>query len=545
MQIIILLKSLHNFAVKNFKTKYDFSYLISVTFKNIFSKKTEGDMKSSILKLIFLLINILQFQYLFSQNCSNTSVGFTPINDLSSGSFRGQQGGLYPAGANVRPNSHNAEGLKLSYQIVPLDTAGNYDPVNGKIVLMSVGMSNTSLEFTQFINLVNQSSIVNPKLVVVNGAQGGKDINKIVNPSDSFWLILGNRLAARGVTAKQVQAIWFKEAEAGPADTTFPGNPLGVKTKYKTVMNILKNNFLNLDLCYFSSRIYAGYSTSLLNPEPFAYYNGWTVKWTIEDQLNGDPGLIYKGTGVNSPWLSWGPYTWADGINPRLDGLTWNCPSDFNSDGTHPSNTGSIKVANRLFSFFSTDETTKPWFLKTLTLNLTLSPEGYYNTSFNSLNIQDTFKIYLRNINSPYSVKDSAVSVIDSVSLKGIYKFYNIVSGSYYIQVNHRNSIETWSKAGGESVLFGSIYNYDFTNSAGNAFGNNQVLKGLKYCFYSGDVNQDGIIDAGDVSNTENDIGLSLSGYIPTDVTGDFSTDAEDLSLIENNVNNNTIMITP
>lgn len=502
-------------------------------------------MKSITSGIFLLIIFVSSFQNLYSQNCSNTSVGFTPVNDLSSGFFRGQQGGLYPAGSNVRPDIHNADGLKLSTQIVPLDTSGNYDPINGKIVLMSVGMSNTSLEFIQFMNLVNQSTIVNPKLVVVNGAQGGKDINKIVNPSDSFWLILNQRLSARGLTARQVQAIWFKEAEAGPTDTSFPGNPLTIKTKYKTVMNILKNKFQNLDLCYFSSRIYAGYSTSSLSPEPSAYFNGWTVKWTIEDQLNGDTGLIYKGTGANSPWLSWGPYTWADGTNPRLDGLTWNCPADFNSDGTHPSTSGSIKVANRLFSFFTTDETAKPWFLKTLTLNLTLANEGYYNSALNKLNIQDTFKIYLRNIFSPYTLKDSAQEVIDSVSLKGVYKFYNIASGNYYIQVKHRNSIETWSKSGGESVLFGSVYNYDFTVSAGNAFGNNLVLKGLKYCIYSGDTNQDGIVDAGDISNAENDIGISLTGYIPTDVTGDYTTDAEDLSLIENNVSGNVLLITP
>ena len=42
---------------------------------------------------------------------NQTSVGFTPINDLGAGLYLGQfQGGLYPGGANVAPPAHAAEG---------------------------------------------------------------------------------------------------------------------------------------------------------------------------------------------------------------------------------------------------------------------------------------------------------------------------------------------------------------------------------------------------------------------------------------------------
>ena len=35
------------------------------------------------------------------------------------------------------------------------------------------------------------------------------------------------------------------------------------------------------------------------------------------------------------------------------------------TDGTHPADSGRIKVANMLLQFFSTDSTTTPWFLRT------------------------------------------------------------------------------------------------------------------------------------------------------------------------------------
>ncbi|MBK8552544.1 MAG: hypothetical protein IPL53_16340 [Ignavibacteria bacterium] len=419
--------------------------------------------------LFFLIFSLFISQNSFSQLCSLTSVGFTPINDLGAEYFRGYQGGLYPSGSNIRPFIHNNDGINIANNILPLDTAGNFDPVNGKIVLLSIGMSNTAIEFNDFMSYVSSSVLINPKLVVVNGAQGGKDIDKIVNPLDSFWIVVVNRLALKGVTVKQVQAVWYKEAEESLTDTSFVPYTTGLKNKFKSVMNMLKTNYKNLKLCYSNSRIYAGYATSLTNPEPYAYYNGWTVKWMIEDQINGDTTLKYNGATPNSPWLSWGAYVWADGTTPRLDGLTWNCPVDFMPDGTHPSAAGSNKVASRLFNFFSTDETTKPWFLKSLTVNLTIGIQGVFNTSTSYLNMRDTVFLSLRQSVSPFNLIGSSKAVIDSVTLRGIYKFYNIPSGSYYYQILHRNSIETWSRSGGENLAYGNIYNYDFTPAASPA----------------------------------------------------------------------------
>ena len=66
-----------------------------------------------------------------------------PLVDLGPGqTYQGQEGGLYPGGSNVRPAAHDAAGQKIARGIVPLDADGNPDPINGKIVLMPVSVSN-------------------------------------------------------------------------------------------------------------------------------------------------------------------------------------------------------------------------------------------------------------------------------------------------------------------------------------------------------------------------------------------------------------------
>ncbi len=316
------------------------------------------------MKKIFLPLILLCIHNVHAQNCSNTSVGFPPINDLGKGYWRGFQGGLYPNGSNSRPPSHEQSGRNIASRIMPLDSAGKVDKVRGKIVWLSIGLSHTTMESRVFISFTDTFSKKNPQLILVDGAQGGQDINIIDNPNADYWNVVNQRLRSAGLTPKQVQVVWFKEAEKMPTDTAFATYPDALKLKYKTAIQILKSKFPNTRLCYLASRSYAGYATSDLNPEPYAFYSGWSVKRLIEDQIKGDTSLRFNGSNPRAPWLAWGPYLWADGTTPRSDGLTWNCPVDYLNDGTHPSIIGRQKVATLLLQFFSTDSTTVPWFIK-------------------------------------------------------------------------------------------------------------------------------------------------------------------------------------
>lgn len=298
-------------------------------------------------------------------NCSNTSVGFEPLTELGTGTYNGAQGGLYPGGSNSLPDGHRNEGIARAEGIEPLNSSGNPSST-GKYVLLSIGMSNTDAEFRGFQQIADADPDKDPSLVIVNGAQGGIEAKEWADSGHIAWTKVDERLAEAGVTGKQVAVVWLKMANKASSDQTgpFPAFPEELRANSETVAQILHDRFPNLQLAYYSSRIYGGYAaTDALNSEPFAYEAGFATKWLVEDQLDGDPDLNFDPSegAVNSPWIAWGPYMWADGLIPRSDGLVWEC-SDFGVDGIHPSEDGVAKVAALLLDFFKSSKTASPWF---------------------------------------------------------------------------------------------------------------------------------------------------------------------------------------
>ena len=295
-------------------------------------------------------------------DCTQTSTGRIPLNDLGGGLYLGVPGGLYPGGANSRPASHEAAGLAIAQGIVPLDTLGQPDPVNGRVVLISIGMSNATQEFRRFVLLSDADALRRSTTRVIDCAVGGQAANVIDDPAVPYWDSVATRLRGRGSSPLQAQVAWIKEADAGPTGS-FAVSSESLAVHLARIVRILKVKCPNVKLAYFTSRIYAGYATTALNPEPYAYESGFAVRNVIERQLAGDPDLNYDVNAgpVESPWLAWGPYLWADGLTPRSDGLTWAC-SELQSDGTHPSPTGQMKVADSLLAFFRWDATTAPWY---------------------------------------------------------------------------------------------------------------------------------------------------------------------------------------
>jgi hypothetical protein len=294
-------------------------------------------------------------------DCTRTSVGLTPLDDLGTGSYQGAQGGLYPAGANARPAAHERAGQTIADSIVPLNAAGTPDSA-GRYALISIGMSNTTQEFSAFIPLANADPAKESRLVLVDGAQGGQTGVRWANPADPVWGVVDQRLAAAGLTPAQVTVAWVKLADATPS-SGWPAYAQQLQAEQAAVARNLHDRYPNLVLAYFSSRIYAGYASTALNPEPYAYEGGFSVKWLISDQLAGEPTLNFDPAAgaVEAPWIAWGPYLWADGLVPRSDGLTWSC-ADLAPDGTHPSAAGQTKVGQLLLDFFRADSTARLWF---------------------------------------------------------------------------------------------------------------------------------------------------------------------------------------
>lgn len=321
--------------------------------------------------LVFTLAVLISGLPVQAANCSNTSTGLIPLTQLGTGTYQGFTGGLYPSGNNTRPAAHESDGIYLNRFIRPRDQNGNLNQ-NGMIVLLTIGMSNTTQESSVFIPLANADPMKNDKLKIVDGAEGGMSADKIhdltTQTAQEYWQYVEQQLANANVTGAQVQAVWLKEADDIPL-TTFPADALKLKSELADIARIIKQKYPNTQQIFLSSRSYGGYAntgSAARRGEPVSYQTAFADKWLIEDQINGDPNLNYNPNlgAVKAPWLSWGAYFWADGLTPRIyDGLFYEC-SDFQSDGVHPATGARNKVANQLLDFFKTDTVAKRWFLK-------------------------------------------------------------------------------------------------------------------------------------------------------------------------------------
>jgi hypothetical protein len=289
----------------------------------------------------------------------------TPLTELGTARYKGEDGGLYGGGKNEPPKVHLEAALKEAAKIRPLDADGN-ESADGKIGLLSVGMSNTTQEYSRFKQLADADAAKSPRVVIVDGAQGGQTAMRWADKNAALWKTVDQRLKAAGLSDRQIQVAWMKQAEAGPAQYgEFPKHAKQLQENLVKSLHNLKEKFPNLRLVYLSSRIYAGYATTGLNPEPYAYEEAFSMRWLIQDQIAGKPELNWNPARgeVKSPLLLWGPYLWADGETPRkADGLTYVRADLSDRDGTHPTDSGRQKVAEQLLKFLKTDVTAKGWF---------------------------------------------------------------------------------------------------------------------------------------------------------------------------------------
>jgi chitodextrinase len=181
-------------------------------------------------------------------------------------------------------------------------------------------------------------------------------------------------------------------------------------------------------------------------------------------------------------------------------------------------------------------------------VNLKLFIEGYYDSSLHkmravkmnqgegsSTTIVDNITVELHN-----SVTNALVaSTTSTLQTNGtaVATFTPAVTGTYFIVVKHRNTIQTWSatpQSVGSSPLF-----YDFTNAANKAYGNNmKKLENGVYGFYTGDINQDGFIEALDYDSLNADTSAFVEGYFNTDLNGDGFVEALDYDSINFNTTN-------
>jgi hypothetical protein len=291
------------------------------------------------------------------------STGLKPLTEMTAKDrYKGEDGGLYGGGRNEPPKAQQLAAREALKKIRPLDAHGKPSK-SGKVVFISLGMSNTAGEFRLFKQLADRDPQKSPDVVLVNCAIGGAGVSSWARPRSGTWQKVAERLEEAGVSAEQVQVAWVKHAEPGPWPDTKPLQyARKVKEDLAASLAITRDTFPNLRVAYLSSRIYGGYNIAgirRVNPEPFAYETAFSVRWVIQDQI----ARRKKGK-AEGPVLLWGPYLWADGVRPRKgDKLVWE-RKDLGGDGVHPSKAGGQKVARLLLRFFKTDAGAKTWFVK-------------------------------------------------------------------------------------------------------------------------------------------------------------------------------------
>ena len=281
----------------------------------------------------------------------------TPLTELGTAKYKGEDGGLYGGGSNEPPKPHLDAAMKEAAQIQPLNAAGK-PSADGKIGFVSVGMSNTTMEFSRLKQLADQDPAKSSRVTIIDAAQGGQTAMHWADPKSPLWTKVDERIKSADLSDPQIQVAWMKQAEARPEQYgEFPKHARQLQENLVTSLRNLKAKFPNLRLVYLSSRIYGGYATTSLNPEPFAYEEAFSMRWLLQDQISGKPEM--KGL----PLLLWGPYLWADGETPRkADGLNYRREDFSAGDGTHPADAAREKVAQLLLTFLKTDATAKVWF---------------------------------------------------------------------------------------------------------------------------------------------------------------------------------------
>jgi hypothetical protein len=275
-----------------------------------------------------------------------------PITDMTT-PYKGEDGGLYGGGQNEPPTAHRAAYLKESERIRPRDAHGQ-PSADGKIGLISIGFSNSSIEWEDFKRAADADPQKSPRVVIVNGCMGGrsavmwawdgaavlpqaeqerldKGMDVVHIPKENrrtsagvakdTWPTLAKRIEAAGLSPAQVQAVWLKHVEANPKPLgEFPTHARALQADIIAILNIVRHHYPNLRIAYLSSRTFGGWSGRASgSPEPYAYESGFGTRWVVQSQIRGDAALNCDPTrgAVKAPLVLWGPYLWACGTTPQ------------------------------------------------------------------------------------------------------------------------------------------------------------------------------------------------------------------------------------
>ena len=233
----------------------------------------------------------------------------------------------------------------------------------------------------------------------------------------------------------------------------------------------------------------------------------------------------------------------ADGYgNPAIYVLECDQPSGYISDNTDCNDaSASINIGAIEICANGIDDNCDGNIDEGCGINLAihLNIQGFYRGGGSNTGVIDplncdTVVMKVASANPPFGVQFTSIEVMSLSGILNVIVPSNFLNGYYYIVIDHRNSLQTWSA---NPVYFNqSTINYDFTSVNSSAYGNNLIQnQDGSYSILSGDVNKNGVIDFNDFILIENAIINFGTGYSLLDLTGDHLIESSDYSLVENN----------
>lgn len=159
-----------------------------------------------------------------------------------------------------------------------------------------------------------------------------------------------------------------------------------------------------------------------------------------------------------------------------------------------------------------------------MTCSITANQSGFWGGSSQVL---DTVRYILHRGTAPYDALDSAIGYINQFGFATTY-LANALSGSYYIEIKHRNSLAVWSGTT-KSFTQGGSTSFNILSGPSTVYGADLISINGRWCMYSGDINQDGAINGNDFTVFNQQFGQN--GYLASDLNGDGTVNGNDFTI--------------
>ncbi len=354
----------------------------------------------------------------------------------------------------------------------------------------------------------------------------------------------GEQLGVSVASAGDVNGDGYIDVITGSPSNTAAGFNAG--RAYIYFGGALMNNSPDITLTGIAAQNYFGNSVSSagdLNQDGYSDIIIGAAYGTITDHLKGKAYVYYGGAFMdnNADIILTGENT-----NDLFGGCVANA-GDVNGDGQTDVLAGAFlndaggTDAGKAYVFTSSSP------LEQCVLTLQALPEGFYDPATKTLNSSDTITVKLHSSVFPFNLIDQAKGVINKNTFYGKFFFRSAPTGNYYLDIRHRNCVETWSSS--PVMLVRNTNNvYDLSSSVSKSYGSNiqQVdASPLRFGIFSGDVDQNGTVNLTDVLTVFNQSIIFATGYKVTDLTGNYITDLNDVIFAFNNSIGFVVKVTP